>query len=118
MATTLEARVQAGPGRATIHLAGDIDGSAREAFDLAYAEAAGTKAPSMLLDFGDVDYINSTGIALIVGLLGRARADGVAVAACGLSDHYREIFEITRLSDFMSIYADEASAESSHEGSE
>ena len=73
---------------------------------------------SLLLDFAAVDYINSTGIALIVGLLGRARADGVAVAACGLSDHYREIFEITRLSDFMSIYADEASAASSHEGSE
>jgi anti-sigma B factor antagonist len=118
MATTLEARVQATAERATIHLAGDIDGSARETFDDAYAEAAGSGAPSVLLDFGDVDYINSTGIALIVGLLGRARADGIAVAACGLSDHYREIFEITRLSDFMSIYTDAASAGSTHEGSE
>ena len=108
MATTLEAHVRATGEQATIDLAGDIDGSAREAFDLAYAEAAGTKAPSMLLDFGDVDYINSTGIALIVGLLGRARADGIAVAACGLSDHYREIFEITRLSDFMTIYESDA----------
>ncbi len=50
-----------------------------------------------------MSYINSTGIALIVGLLGRARADGVPVSACGLTDHYREIFEITRLSDFMTI---------------
>jgi anti-anti-sigma factor len=118
MATTLEARVEAGPGRATIHLAGDIDGGARDAFDGAYRDASSSGPASLLLDFDAVDYINSTGIALIVGLLGRARADGVAVAACGLSDHYREIFEITRLSDFMSIYADEASAASSHEGSE
>ena len=42
-----------------------------------------------------------------MGLLGRARAAGVAVAARGLTDHYREIFEITRLSDFMTIEADE-----------
>jgi anti-anti-sigma factor len=118
MATTLEAQVRATGEQATIDLAGDIDGSARETFDHAYAEAAATRAPSMLLDFGDVDYINSTGIALIVGLLGRARADGIAVAACGLTDHYREIFEITRLSDFMSIYPDAASAGTTHEGSE
>ena len=118
MATTLEARVESGTERATIHLAGDIDGGARDAFDAAYAEAASGSPATMLLDFGAVDYINSTGIALIVGLLGRARADGTAVEACGLSDHYREIFEITRLSDFMSIYADEASAASGREGSE
>ena len=76
MATTLEARVQRGDGIATVALTGDVDGGAREALDAAYAEAAG--AATLLLDFGDVDYINSTGIALIVGLLGRARADGVA----------------------------------------
>ncbi len=115
MATTLEAQVRTSSGRATIDLAGDIDGSARDALDRAYAGAAGGGAGSMLLNFSDVAYINSTGIALIVGLLGRARAERISVAACGLSDHYREIFEITRLSDFMSIYADEASAESAQE---
>ena len=30
--------------------------------------------------------------------------------ACGLSEHYRQIFAITRLSDFMAIFADEDSA--------
>ena len=60
----------------------------------------------MTLDFTNVDYINSTGIALIVGLLARARADACAISARGLSPHYREIFEITRLSDFMTIITD------------
>ena len=104
MATTLEARVQRGDGIATVALAGDVDGGAREALDAAYTEAAG--AATLLLDFGDVAYINSTGIALIVGLLARARAQERPVSACGLSEHYREIFEITRLSDFMTILAD------------
>ena len=45
-----------------------------------------------------------------MGLLAQARRDRVAVAACGLTDHYREIFEITRLSDFMQIFPDEESA--------
>ena len=64
----------------------------------------------MSLSFAGAAYINSTGIALIVGLLARARADGIEVRAWGLSDHYREIFEITRLADFMRITTDETSA--------
>jgi anti-sigma B factor antagonist len=30
--------------------------------------------------------------------------------SCGLSDHYKEIFKITRLADFLQIYPDEAAA--------
>ena len=50
-----------------------------------------------------VDYINSTGIALIVRLLAEARRDHRVVIAEGLTDHYREIFRITRLSDYLTI---------------
>ena len=59
-----------------------------------------------MLDFTRVDYINSTGIALIVRLLAEARRDHREVIAVGLSDHYREIFRITRLSDYLTIADD------------
>lgn len=91
-----------------IELSGDVNRSAQEGLEAAYAEVA--TAGRILLDFARVDYINSTGIALIVGLLARARADGRAVGAFGLSAHYRELFQITRLSDFMDIYEDEVAA--------
>ena len=67
----------------------------------------GTRSGRVLLDFSNVDYINSTGIAVIVGLLAMARAEGRDVGAFGLTDHYREVFQITRLADFMTIYDDE-----------
>ena len=44
-----------------------------------------------------------TGIALVVRLLADARRDGRAVRARGLTEHYREIFRITRLCDLMTI---------------
>jgi anti-anti-sigma factor len=100
----LEATIHSDGATACIELRGDIDGRAREALNAAYADTAGASA--VTLDFTTVDYINSTGIALIVGLLARARADSCAISARGLSPHYREIFEITRLSDFMTIIAD------------
>jgi anti-sigma B factor antagonist len=108
--TGFEARVRPGPDRVVIDLFGQIDGAAREGLAAVYEQATGDGPNDILLNFERVEYINSTGIALIVGLLGRARADGRSLAACGLSDHYREIFQVTRLADFISLYADELSA--------
>lgn len=88
---------------AVITLQGEINGLADSALDAAYTEAEQSDPRSIALNFTAVDYINSTGIALIVGLLARARAAHRAIIAVGLSEHYREIFTITRLSDFMEI---------------
>ncbi len=105
-----EARVRHEAGVGVIELNGDIDAFAEEALNTAYEEAAQGEAAPILLNFEGTGYINSTGIALIVALLARARKERRAVMASGLSDHYREIFQITRLADFMSIYPDEATA--------
>jgi anti-anti-sigma factor len=106
MATTeLEAHVRDEAGTAVIELVGDIDRDAEAALDVAYTEVE--LAPAVILDFARVSYINSTGIAVIVGLLARARKSGQALSARGLSEHYRQIFEITRLADFMTILDEE-----------
>ncbi|MDX1664056.1 MAG: STAS domain-containing protein [Candidatus Promineifilaceae bacterium] len=88
---------------ALIELAGLIDGRAEAELEQSFHDAVRLSPEEVTLDFGGVNYINSTGIALIVGLLAKARASALPLAAVGLSDHYREIFEITRLSDFIEI---------------
>lgn len=93
-----------------LELHGDINGAAEGALTSAYEAAAITSPTSILLNFERVEYINSTGIALIVGLLADARKEGRAVLVCGLTEHFRHIFEITRLADFMSFYPDEDAA--------
>lgn len=92
-----------------IELSGDVNRAAQQGLQDAYDEVSVGSGP-LLLDFRQVEYINSTGIALIVGLLARARADGRLVGAFGLTPHYLELFQITRLSDFMTIYEDESAA--------
>jgi anti-anti-sigma factor len=99
----LQATVRDQDGVAVIDLAGELDSSAEAALTRAYDEATRTGTGDVTLNFEDTKYINSTGIALIVGLLAQARAHDVGVKAVGLTDHYREIFEITRLADFMTI---------------
>jgi len=109
----LTATVRRNGDVAIIDLRGEINVEAEQALNDAYASAISTAHGSVdgvLLNFADVTYINSTGIALIVGLLAKARQTHTPLMTCGLSDHYREIFEITRLADFMSIENDEAAA--------
>jgi anti-anti-sigma factor len=106
----LETGVRPHGGVVVIDLRGEIDGFADEVLAGAYAEADRLQPAAILLNFKDVEYINSTGIALIVGLLAQARKAGRRLLTCGLSPHYTEIFQITRLSDFMTIYPDEATA--------
>jgi anti-anti-sigma factor len=104
-----------GPGETTLALHGDVDVFADAALAEAYAAAAGDGATRVVLDFGPAGYINSTGIALIVRLLAEARRDRREVVAVGLSEHYREIFRITRLSDYLTIVDAPAGAASLEE---
>ena len=106
----LTTQIRHNENAAIIDLVGDINGTADTAINSAFREALNSDPDSVVLNFTDVEYINSTGIALIVGLLAMARQKKVDVLTFGLSSHYREIFDITRLSDFMKIVDDEVAA--------
>jgi anti-sigma B factor antagonist len=75
----------------------------------AYAQAGdGTRA--VILNFSGLEYMNSGGIGLLVTLLVRANRARQRLLAFGLTEHYRQIFELTRLDEAVSIYDDEQSA--------
>lgn len=105
-----EAQVRKEDDLAIIVLHGEINATAEEALNQAYSQANGQGPKTILLNFENVSYINSTGIALIVGLLAQARKSHKQLVVYGLNEHYEEIFRITRLADFMKIYPDESSA--------
>src|SRR6476661_7363348 len=96
------------PDEVRMRLSGDLNARADETLAAAYERVTELGPRRVSLDFSRVGYINSTGIALVVRLLAEARRDGRAVRALGLTEHYREIFRITRLSDFMEIVEGDA----------
>ena len=83
MTSMCEATTRALPGAAVIEIRGEVDGSAAEVLTEAYERAVrtGRDARTVVLDFASVDYINSTGIALIVSVLARARASTLTISA-------------------------------------
>ncbi|MBC8164127.1 MAG: STAS domain-containing protein [Roseiflexaceae bacterium] len=117
-AVPFDVNVRQQPRAAIIDLHGEINAGAEARLNDAYEQADRGDPEVILLNFSQVIYMNSTGIALIVGLLARARKHKRRIIACGLSQHFRDIFEITRLSDFMPVFNDEVGALSKAEQAE
>ncbi len=101
---------RASPGVSLLDIRGDITAGSEAALMDAYTEAVAQRARTVVLNFAGLEYMNSGGIGLLVTLLIRARRAGHRLLACGLSEHYRQIFELTRLNDAIGIYPDEAAA--------
>ena len=108
--TTTVAVRQLGAGAAEIAISGDVTSASESAFVDAYTTASADGAKVIVLDFSGLDYMNSGGIGLLVTLLVRAQRQGQSVLAYGLTDHYRQIFELTRLDEAVHIHDSEADA--------
>jgi anti-sigma B factor antagonist len=100
----------AGEGVAVIELTGDVTAACETELMDAYREAGRVEIRGVVLDFTRLDYMNSSGIGLLVTLLVRAKREGKQVSAYGLSDHYRQIFELTRLDEVISVHDEEERA--------
>jgi anti-anti-sigma factor len=98
-------------GPATIlRVEGDITSASEGELMAAYAAIADGGTKVVVLDFSRLAYMNSGGIGLLVTLLVRAQRGGVRLVATGLSEHYRQIFELTRLDEAIAIHDDAAAA--------
>ena len=93
-----------------VAIQGDLSIDAERALMDAYAQASGPDTRTLILDFSGLDYMNSGGIGLLVTLRVRMNRQEQRLLAFGLSEHYRHIFELTRLSDVIGVYDDEAAA--------
>ena len=108
-ATRFEVREPSARTR-VIDIQGDITAASEDVLMEAYARASDDAVKAIILGFTGLDYMNSGGIGLLVTLLVRAQRQHQRVLAYGLSEHYRQIFELTRLDEAIGIYGSEAEA--------
>lgn len=91
-----------------VDIEGDVTAGSEDVLMKAYDDVG--EVPAIILNFTGLAYMNSGGIGLLVTLLVRANRRSQRLLACGLSDHYRQIFELTRLDEAITITATEAQA--------
>jgi anti-sigma B factor antagonist len=109
MSATVIELDQDGP-TAILRIEGDVTSASEADLMAAYGLAAANGATVVILDFSKLAYMNSGGIGLLVTLLVRAQRGGSRLVATGLSEHYRQIFALTRLDEAIEIHDDEAAA--------
>jgi anti-sigma B factor antagonist len=94
------------PKVSIIDISGSVTAASENSLMDAYNEASSDSTCAIVLNFSDLEYLNSTGIGLIVTLLVRTNRQRQRLLAYGLNEHYRNIFEITRLTDAIGIHND------------
>jgi len=95
---------------AVIDIGGEVTSHCESVLMSAYEEACPPGTRGIVLNFSSLDYMNSGGIGMLVTLLVRANRNKQKLAACGLTSHYTQIFELTRLDEAISLHDDEAAA--------
>ena len=97
-------------GAQIIDITGEITQGNETALSGVFDRALYARPNAIVLNFSELEYMNSSGIGLLITLLIRAQRQNVALRAVGLSDHYKEIFELTRLDEAIEIFDAESAA--------
>jgi anti-sigma B factor antagonist len=93
-----------------IDVEGELTAFAEAVLMDAYNQASDGQVRAIILNFEDLEYMNSSGIGLLVTLLIRINREKQSLMTYGLSEHYRSIFQITRLDDAIAIHNSEEEA--------
>ncbi|HSL01616.1 MAG TPA: STAS domain-containing protein [Rubrobacteraceae bacterium] len=93
-----------------IDVKGELTAFAEGVLMDAYNQASDGRVRAIVLNFEGLEYMNSSGIGLLVTLLIRVNREKQRLLTYGLTEHYRNIFQITRLDDAIGMYDSEEEA--------
>jgi anti-anti-sigma factor len=110
MASEPRATLRAADRATIIDLAGEVTTFAVDVIDNAYRRASDEGAKNIVLNFKDVDYINSAGIAIVIGILMEARKADQQILVFGLTQHYAKIFKMMGVAEHAPLFETEAAA--------
>jgi anti-anti-sigma factor len=106
--TTDHISAPGGQSITVLRFSGDISSTSKESVLGAWQNVNG--GGPVLLDFSKVDYINSSGIALIIQMLMEADKTGRKVAAFGLTPHFQKVFTMVGIGKYAGLHKDEPTA--------
>jgi anti-anti-sigma factor len=101
---------KAGDQAKIIDVRGRVTSLAENTLMDAFTQASTDGAPIVVLNLTDLEYMNSSGIGLLIRLFKQADTDGRGLLAFGLNEYYQNIFELTGLNKFIRVYETEADA--------
>ena len=110
MSTDIEVTIHHKGDIAIINIKGDVTAVTGEAIEEAYQEVSLEGSTKILLVFNKESYINSGGIAILIGIVSESQENKQIIRTTGLSEHFRKIFDMVGLTRYTAIFPSEAAA--------
>jgi anti-sigma B factor antagonist len=92
-----------------LRFAGDITSTSQSAV-LGTYDGLPEAVKRILLDFSKVEYLNSSGIALVIQMMIAAGKRGQKIQTFGLTPHFQKVFTMVGITKYTSLHPDEATA--------
>jgi anti-sigma B factor antagonist len=101
---TLEIAIDTSNGVTILSPKGDVDMARSPVMLKAITDSLQKKPTALVLDLSNVPYMDSSGLATMVGALQNARKGQTPLKLCGLTARVRSILEIARLNTVFTIF--------------
>lgn len=95
------------PNFAVIKPVGILDGTQKDSLIDEVTEAVKAGVSNVLVDFGEVSFMDSSGLGALVGALKSARASGGNLYVCSINEQIRILFELTSANRFFQVFRDQ-----------
>lgn len=97
-------------GLTICYMEGDIDVNSSPELKKTFDKLISKKDPKILVNLSKVTYVDSSGLATLVGILKGIRSYGGKMKLANMSPKIKSLFEITKLDKLFDITANEQEA--------
>ena len=84
-------------------LNGRLDSNTSQGFEKKIFQAIDDGSKSMIIDFGELEYISSAGLRVILKATKALKREEGKMMLCDMQDYVKEVFEITGFDSFLPI---------------
>lgn len=95
---------------AIIDLKGDVTSFADETINALVKTTVEEGFQKIVFNFADVSYINSSGIAILIGVVTGLTSKGISSRVYGLTPHFKKIFRMIGLAQYVKMLNSEEEA--------
>jgi anti-sigma B factor antagonist len=98
-------------GKATVVIAkGRLDSNTSKLLETRLTELASVPAAALVVDLGQVDYVSSAGLRVLLIAVKKVKGGGGKLALCAIQPQVREVFDISGLSAVFSIHPERSAS--------
>ena len=93
-----------------LEISGRLDSNTSKELEDKVMAVVGGGVKNLLMDFGGVDYINSSGLRVLLMAFQQLKRSGGRLHLCAIKDYMREVFDISGYTEIFPLFPEQPEA--------